>query len=1461
MTIPPDINDQELIDAARFYRDRLGWTIHALYGPDDGSESERGKKPIEKGWKSRKREDTTDSYLQRFFGNGKKRNLGLQVQPPHVVIDLDSKADAGASVVEWAAARPELQAWPCERTTGGLHLHVICREVPTAILDAAGKGQKVENKLTEKVNCEVFLGGNIVLSPSVHKSGTSYRWERTGDIPEVPWSEIARIFEIPDPAAEKKEDKKERRDNRWVGRFRGDLTTLDIVALARATGLEPRELDADRGKHAIKCPWADQHTAESDPRSDSSTVVFETGSKRWPGFKCLHTSHGEKVFADLMNWAEDNHPGAVDRHCARTAHWQAGQRSDDGRPRLLLPFPSRPHSEFASDAGHILGNVDAEGRLYLRHDIPVEIAELPIAATMRALGFTTLKPARAITYAEKFAEVGELTEDDFGRLVFMARSMGKQTAETLLSAPHFKEHLPAVDRILDVPQPILRADGSIGYPKQGYDPAFRTYLNPDAPAIQRMSLDDAKVLLRQLFCEFCFADSQSIVHALAALITPFCRGILGRWNARTPVWLYKANRERAGKDYCANLTSILYEGRPNEDAPLESDDAETRKKITSSLLAGRRRLHFANCRGHINSAAFEMLATASVWTDRCLGENREATLPNELELSLSANTGITYTPDFANRCRIILLHYSEENANARRFTCPDLHGWLLANRGLFVSALAALVKHWDNEGRPAAPSVFTSFPLWARIVGGIMHAAELGDPCLPHEEDNSVDGDRRTSDMKSLFVLARERFGDEWVRKDRIYELIQSAEADLFSWLDLDKKADRTKFGMTIHKYKGRILGGIRLNVDETSGRSQRFTYQFQDIGDDGPGDDRDTLFDKVFTGSRSVPAGGGRVTEARQSAEGKSASIGELNVAKEANAACARGLLIADRARLDEIAAAIADAGQPVALDIETYGPGNAALNPWRGDIRLLSLAVSGRDPILLDLQAIGYDLGPLVPALQAATILGHNLKFDALWLRVKCGLLLTRLLDTMTASRLLTAGARELKNSLEALAERHLGITLDKTAQTAPWGGQLAPAQIRYAAEDVSHLHALHDALREEVAAAGLSDVYQLEMELLPHVVDMEASGFPVNADMLRTQHAAALKISEETTARLRSLFENPSLNPASVPQMKAALAVRGIAVESTSEAALLAANDKTYIPHILAHRAATKRASMAEGLLEAVAPDGRIHSRFEPMGTDTGRFSSRDPNLQNIERGPIRAAFAAPPGHALVVADYSQIELRVAAAIADEPKMIQAYANGIDLHRLTAGLVLGKKPEDVTKEDRQLAKAVNFGLLYGQSARGLVRYAKASYGVELAEARARVIRDRFFSAYPKLKAWQDASYVASATATEIRTVTGRRQLLPAGDEARWPRFASSLNTPVQGGAADGIKRAIILIAQRLQPGCGLISTVHDELIALAPTDAAAQVKAVVQSTMIEAMAALFPSVPVEVECSVCQNWGEKK
>jgi DNA polymerase-1 len=296
------------------------------------------------------------------------------------------------------------------------------------------------------------------------------------------------------------------------------------------------------------------------------------------------------------------------------------------------------------------------------------------------------------------------------------------------------------------------------------------------------------------------------------------------------------------------------------------------------------------------------------------------------------------------------------------------------------------------------------------------------------------------------------------------------------------------------------------------------------------------------------------------------------------------------------------------------------------------------------------------------------------------------------------------------------------------------------------------------------------------------------------------------------------------------------------------------------VLALREAGKQSQQAETLVKHIHKDGRIHGRFEPLGTATGRFSAKEPNLQNIGRGDLREAFVAPAGRRLVVADYSQIELRAAAAIAGEGKMIDAYKAGIDLHKLTAASVLGKPVDEVTGPDRQLAKAVNFGLLYGQSAPGLVRYAAAAYGVTMTEDQARSIRGAFFRSYPRLRQWHGESHNrAERGVTEVRTRTGRQRLIPT-NASDWERFTALVNTPVQGGAADGMKRAITLVASRLPEGAMLVSTVHDELIVECPEVLAQECKEVVTGAMVEAMAALFPEVPVEVEASVCTSWAGK-
>lgn len=252
-------------------------------------------------------------------------------------------------------------------------------------------------------------------------------------------------------------------------------------------------------------------------------------------------------------------------------------------------------------------------------------------------------------------------------------------------------------------------------------------------------------------------------------------------------------------------------------------------------------------------------------------------------------------------------------------------------------------------------------------------------------------------------------------------------------------------------------------------------------------------------------------------------------------------------------------------------------------------------------------------------------------------------------------------------------------------------------------------------------------------------------------------------------------PDLNLSSPNQLLSALRSAGLDLKSTRENELKAADDGRIIPLILQYRAAEKRAQQAESLIEPVKSDGRIHARFEPTGTMTGRFSSKEPNLQNVGRGELREAFVPAPGHRFIVADYSQVELRAAAAIAGETKMIEAYREGADLHTRTASTVLGADPASISKEQRQTAKAVSFGLLYGQSVPGLMRYAASSYGVALQDDDARRTLQTYWLRHFKPMC-ASVSFLLSASRLEFCTIltirrniashwsfSSRRQLYP--------------------------------------------------------------------------------------------------
>jgi hypothetical protein len=414
--------------------------------------------------------------------------------------------------------------------------------------------------------------------------------------------------------------------------------------------------------------------------------------------------------------------------------------------------------------------------------------------------------------------------------------MSDGTAKTMLKSPQFLKQMPRIQRILDVPIPIRKGKTEIIVPQPGYNPELEIFVDPHTPPITVMPIDEARQVIEEGYSGFCFKNNQSKVHAIARLITPYTRGLIG-FRHRVPLWFYNANRPRAGKDYCAGAAQIVYLGHAFEDAPLGNNPEETRKRITAAILAGRRQIHFANCQGYIDDPFFIKAITDSTWSDRRLGSNNaesDLQIPNEVEFSMSANVGLTYKEDIGPRCRIIELAYYEEHDNSRTFPKPFLHEWITENRSPILSAIHSLYMHWTKARMPPGKTPFTSFPKWAEIVGGIMLAGDLGDPCLPHEGENLIGGDQKTIAMRALYKLAYEHYPNQWIKKGQLYPLITASQDDRLAWFgdfdgDDNKKA-QTKLGKAIAAFHKRQLSNIELFVDSSAAKSQQHQLIFRSV-------------------------------------------------------------------------------------------------------------------------------------------------------------------------------------------------------------------------------------------------------------------------------------------------------------------------------------------------------------------------------------------------------------------------------------------------------------------------------------------------------------------------------------------------------------------------------------------------------------------------------------------------------
>ena len=514
---------------------------------------------------------------------------------------------------------------------------------------------------------------------------------------------------------------------------------------------------------------------------------------------------------------------------------------------------------------------------------------------------------------------------------------------------------------------------------------------------------------------------------------------------------------------------------------------------------------------------------------------------------------------------------------------------------------------------------------------------------------------------------------------------------------------------------------------------------------------------------------------------------------------------------------------------------------------------------------------LGALAPLWRRQLVI-HNALFELGFLMV-AGIEPERVACTMQMAGLLL-GTNQGCRTLAHTAEQYLGIeNLPKGLQTCDWGAKrLSPDQVAYAALDA--VLALHLARAMGPELGDAEPAYRAQIAALAPTARMRLAGMPFDAD----RHLAVVKGWELDLADARRAFaeavgravpDKPAAEEAFLRDMLPEHVLASWPTTKTGRLSLRAGDlaravaDAPPIRHLLEVRRLEKRVrDFGRVLLDQVHPaTQRIHGDFMPAAAKSGRFSCRTPNLQQLPP-EARVAFRAPPGRRLVVADYSLMELRAAAELAGDPAMRAAFERGEDLHRLTAAAIAGLDPAEVTKAQRQAAKPVNFGAVFGQGPKGLAQTAWDNYGLVLSLAAARLAQDAFFRRYPTLRAWM-ARQADKAKATQVvRTVLGRP--LRAAWENGGLRYTQAVNIPVQGSCADVLLIALAGADQRLSDlDAAIIATVHDEIVAEVSEDDAAEAARRLEAAMVDAFLRIFPEAPTHglVEAKVVQCWVDAK
>jgi len=560
------------------------------------------------------------------------------------------------------------------------------------------------------------------------------------------------------------------------------------------------------------------------------------------------------------------------------------------------------------------------------------------------------------------------------------------------------------------------------------------------------------------------------------------------------------------------------------------------------------------------------------------------------------------------------------------------------------------------------------------------------------------------------------------------------------------------------------------------------------------------------------------------------------------------------------------------------------AGIDPYLNILLLLQI-FDGEETYIFDCRKI--DIRFLAPIFSDTSITKviQNAKFDCAQLKHHFNINTYGIFDTMLAEKLLHSGYDEYRNkakcSLEVLSGKYTDKTISKSVRDSFIGfkGDFTDEQLRYAEDDATILKPIYEKQIELLKKENLLRVMKLENDLVPSVVDMELNGFLLDENRLK---AYLEEVNEkqfdivqvlrnelpelpipEPNPRAKKIKPPPILNLDSWQQLIWAFSEIGIKLISTNERSIKEALRRTKreeLKHLLEYkklRQITK--SFGISLLKYIHPvTGRVHASFNQLGTNTGRFSCDSPNHQQIPKdGKMRDCFIAKPRYKLVIADFSQIEIRIAAQRSQDHNLLGALNKGTDIHTETGMLMFNK--DKLTDEERTAAKSLNFGIFYG------LGYSSLAYRLECSDDRAKELIANYKSTYPQLIKWLDNTGKNSFIDGVSKTIYGRKRYFkhisnfdPNFRQLRAATEREGKNMPIQGECGDILKLAMVSIHKELSRfDAGQVNTVHDEFEYEVPEDKAKALAKVVEEKMIEAGEKFIIDCPITVDVKIQDSW----